>query len=240
MKKCFCLCFAMALFTSWAGIEFPQQSTGKGPQKSKVHPEVWRKVQEKGVVSVIVELDMPWQSEDKLSKSEIMAQRKAIADAQKRLLAELAGTKHKLKGLAPMSPLLSLEVDPYALARLENSTLVLRVTESIVLHHSLFRSVPFVGMGQGSTGPFDGPGFAVAIIDSGVDKNHPFLQNKVVSEWCFSERGNCPMGGQIEGGEGTALPCTYSADCVHGTHVTVIAAGAGDEGDQVTSRRCQD
>jgi len=230
MKKSFCLCFAMALFTSWLGFGFSQQGAkGKGPQKSKVHPAVWQKVQEKGVVSVIVELDMPWQSEDKLGKSEIAAQRKAIAGAQKRLLAELAGTKHKLTSLAPLSPVISLQVDSYALAILENSTLVLSVSENLVLQHGLLRSVPLVGVGQSTTGGFDGTGFALAILDTGVDKNHPFLQGKVVAEWCFSERGSCPMGGQIEGGEGTAIPCTYSADCVHGTHVAGIAAGVGPD-----------
>ena len=206
MKKSFCLCFAIALLTSWVGIGLSQEGTkSKGPQKSKVHPAVWQKVQEKGVVSVIVELDMPWRSEHKLSKDEIPAQRKAIADAQKRLLAELAGTKHKLRSLAPLSPLLSLEVDPYALAILENSTLVLSVSENLVLQHGLLRSVPLVGVGQSTTGGFDGTGFALAILDTGVDKNHPFLQNKVIAEWCFSRRNSCPGGGQVEGGEGTAI-----------------------------------
>jgi subtilisin len=228
MKKSFCLCFAIALLTSWVGIGLSQEGTkSKGPQKSKVHPEVWRKVQEKGVVSVIVELEMPWRSEHKLSKDEIPAQRKAIADTQKRLLAELAGTKFKLVRGLQKSPIIGLEVDSYALKILENSTLVLRVNESISGEISLFRSVPLVGAGPSTTGGFDGTGFALAILDTGVDKNHPFLQNKVIAEWCFSRGGNCPRGGQVEGGEGTAIPCTYSVDCVHGTHVAGIAAGVG-------------
>jgi len=158
MKKSFCLCFAMALFTSWLGFGFSQEGAkGKGPQKSKVHPEVWRKVQEKGVVNVIVRLDMPWQSEDKLSKSEIAAQRKAIAEAQKKLLAELAGTKYKLGRGLEKSPIIGLEVDAYALAILENSTLVLRVTEDVVGQISLPRSVPLIGVGQSTTGVLTGP-----------------------------------------------------------------------------------
>lgn len=192
----------MVVFITWAGNGFSQQPKGKGPQKSKVHPDVWRKVQEKGSVNVIVKLDMPWQWENKLSKSEIAAQRKAIADAQKKLLAELAGTKHKVRTLFEMSALISLEVDSYALAILENSILVLRVNESVSGGISLLRSVPLVGVGQSTTGGFDGTGFALAILDTGVYKNHPFLQNKVIAEWCFSMRSSCPMGGQVEGGRG--------------------------------------
>jgi subtilisin family serine protease len=230
MKKSLCVCFAAVVFISWAGIGFSQQGPkGKVPQKSKVHPEVWRKAQEKGSVNVIVRLDVPWQSEDKLSKNEIAAQRKAIAEAQKKLLAELAGTKFKLVRGLQKSPIIGLEVDSYALTILENSTLVLRVSESISGQIALLRSVPLIGVGQSSTGSFDGTGFALAILDTGVDKNHPFLQGKVVAEWCFSRGGTCPGGGQVEGGEGAALPCTYSADCVHGTHVAGIAAGVGPD-----------
>jgi hypothetical protein len=154
MKKIFFVCLVTAVLINWVGIGFSQQP--KASQKSKVHPEVWRKVQEKGVVNVIVELEMPWQSEHKLSKSEIAAQRKAIAEAQKRLLAELRGTKYKVGSQHEMSPLISLdEVDSYTLAILENSPLVLRVGENLVLQHGLLRSVPLVGVGQGSTGSFD-------------------------------------------------------------------------------------
>jgi hypothetical protein len=164
MKKIFFVCLVTAVLINWVGIAFSQQP--KASQKSKVHPEVWRKVQEKGVVDVIVELDMPWRSEHKLSKSEIAAQRKAIAEAQKKLLAELAGTKYKLGRGLEKSPIIGLEVDSHALAILENSPLVLRVNENVVGQHGLLRSVPLVGVGQGSTGSFDGTGIALAILDT--------------------------------------------------------------------------
>jgi hypothetical protein len=201
------VCLVTAVLINWVGIGFSQQPKGKGPQKSKVHPDVWRKVQEQGVVNVIVRLDMPWQSEDKLSKSEIAAQRKAIAEAQKRLLAELAGTKYKLGRGLEKSPIIGLEVDSYALTILENSPLVLRVNENVVGQHGLLRSVPLVGVGQGLTGGFDGTGFAVAIIDSGVDKNHPFLQNKVVAEWCSRREAIVLWAARLRAAKAKKITC---------------------------------
>ncbi len=46
-------------------------------QQSKVPPEIWQKAQEKGTVHVIVQLNVPWQPEGKLSKEDAVAQRKA-------------------------------------------------------------------------------------------------------------------------------------------------------------------
>ncbi|MEJ2173867.1 MAG: S8 family serine peptidase [bacterium] len=73
----------------------------------------------------------------------------------------------------------------------------------------------------------------VAILDTGVDKLHPFLSGKVVEEACFStpefsflSRSLCPGGTTMETGPGTGVPCLSSADgCYHGTHVAGIAAG---------------
>ena len=64
----------------------------------------------------------------------------------------------------------------------------------------------------------------MAILDSGVDKNHPFLAGKVVSEACYSSN-LCPGGATQTTAVGSAAPC---ADiCSHGTHVAGIAAGRG-------------
>ncbi len=82
---------------------------------------------------------------------------------------------------------------------------------------------------------YTGSGQTVAIINSGVDRTHPFLNNHVIAEACYSgggstTRSNCPGGGTIQTGTGSASPSTCftksnDAICAHGTHVSGIAAG---------------
>jgi hypothetical protein len=76
-----------------------------------------------------------------------------------------------------------------------------------------------------------GSGQLVAVIDSGVDRNHGWLSGKVVNEACFSQAspgaqyGGCPNGLASQLGYGAAAPCGYSYLCAHGTHVAHTAAG---------------
>ena len=71
---------------------------------------------------------------------------------------------------------------------------------------------------------FDGSNEQVAVIDSGIDVNHPALAGKVVYEACFSN-GSCPNGGSVQTGAGSAQPCDLGLACQHGTHVAGIVAG---------------
>lgn len=72
---------------------------------------------------------MPWRPEGKLSQQERVAQRKRVAEAQEELLAELAGTKHKVIGRYRFNPGIGLEVGPDALELLERSAVVSNVRE---------------------------------------------------------------------------------------------------------------
>ncbi len=68
-----------------------------------------------------------------------------------------------------------------------------------------------------------------------MDKNHPFLANKVVAEACFalSDNGNggdCPNGQATQVADGAGMPCTFDPTaCRHGTHVAGIATGSGSD-----------
>jgi subtilisin family serine protease len=176
-------------------------------QKERIPPEVRQKAQAEGAVRVLVEFDIRWQPEVQLSPQAALAQRQAIAKAQDALLAELAGTKHRVTARFQLTPGLGLEVGPGALAVLEHSTLVSTVREERIDRPFLSQSVPLIGGSQ--TGGFDGTGWVVAVLDTGVDKNHPFFKNKVVAEACFSQGSNCPSGSTQMIGPGAAVPCTY-------------------------------
>ena len=79
-------------------------------------------------------------------------------------------------------------------------------------------SVPYIGASFAHTSGFKGKGTNVVIIDTGIEKAHPFFQNRVIAEACFADV--CPNGTDEMIGEGAAKPVHF-----HGTHVAGIAAG---------------
>lgn len=79
-------------------------------------------------------------------------------------------------------------------------------------------SVPYIGAKFAHDSGFKGSGTNVVIIDTGVEKAHPFFQNRVILEACFAD--TCPNGTDEMIGEGAAKPVHF-----HGTHVAGIAAG---------------
>jgi subtilisin len=195
-----------------------------------VPPEITQKVQTERIVRVIVRLGVQTRSEGTLNTPQAVgAQRQAIASAQTFLLAELTRTGHRMIRRFQTIPFIVLEVEAGALAVLERSSLVIGVAEDRLDAPLLPQSGPLVEADQAWAAGFDGTGWAVAILDTGVDNVHPFLSGKVLEEACFSASGGCPDGSTTQIGPGAGVPCTYAVSgCRHGTHVAGIAAGQGD------------
>jgi subtilisin family serine protease len=195
-----------------------------------VVPEaLYDKVAREGSVRVIVQFRVATTAEGELESADAVAsQRQDIAAMRYAALAELAGTSHRTIREFATIPFVALEVAPDAMAALEASPNVVGVEEDRLERASLSQSVPLIGANQAWAAGFDGTGIVVAILDTGIDKTHPFLSGKVVEEACFSVNDNCPNGMTSQIGPGAAEPCTYAANgCRHGTHVAGIAAGAG-------------
>ncbi|MEV4099138.1 S8 family serine peptidase [Nonomuraea sp. NPDC049649] len=103
---------------------------------------------------------------------------------------------------------------------------------------ALASSIAQIGADQAHAAGHTGAGQNIAILDTGVDANHPFLGGRVVAEACFSAvdvgvESLCPSGETSQTGPGSASATTERCLlggfnlCDHGTHVAGIAAGTG-------------
>ena len=155
------------------------------------------------------------------------AEREEIAEAQRRLLSLLADVGHGVTYRYNNVPFLALSLSPEALKVVLDSNEVVSVIEERRAFPTLDDTVTMVEADQAwNTTPtgLDGSGFAIVILDTGVQSNHVFLDGKVVVEACFTD-GNCPNGQNKQIGSGSARPCNMVTGCDHGTHVAGIAAG---------------
>ena len=101
---------------------------------------------------------------------------------------------------------------------------------------SLLSSVDVVFRSQ-SISAFSGAGQTVAILDTGVNKNHAFLSGSVVpaAEACFSNteanqffESLCPNNQDSMIGTGAGIACDASiTGCEHGTQMAGVIAGSG-------------
>jgi hypothetical protein len=181
-----------------------------------------------GSVRAIVRLDVPASPQSLAAGDEVS--RAAMAGARDRLARDLAATDWAPVREFRTIPYLAIEASPDALAALARSGAVLAIDEDRLESISLRDSVPIVQADQAQAAGFDGSGWTIAVLDTGIDGAHPFLAGKVVSEACYSATGSCPNGQRSQVGSGSAGPCDYAPNaCRHGTHVAGIAAGRGDD-----------
>jgi len=183
--------------------------------------------QRNGTVKVIVGLKVPFAPASKLGTAEAQRQGREIAAASTALRARFAAAITR----APSSfrsyssiPFVALEVTPAELDKLSTDPDVISITENMVLRANLAQSAALIRAPQAWADGYTGKDQTIAIIDSGVDKNHPFLGGRIVSEACYTNR-QCPGGSSSSTSSGSGMPCVGSTECDHGTHVAGIAAG---------------
>jgi subtilisin family serine protease len=140
-------------------------------------------------------------------------------------------------------PFLALTVTPAELERLIADGRVLSIQEDVPAPPQLKEALRVIHAVQAQEAGFDGRGWAVAVLDTGVEAKHPMLKGHVKAEACFSSnvRGTaktvCPNGKERQEGGGAARPCSKSvAGCDHGTHVASIAVGSSRKLDGVAPR----
>jgi hypothetical protein len=183
-----------------------------------------------GSIPVIVGLRMKSRPDASLAEAEQSAQRSRIATLQAALLDELAGSEVSNVKRFRYSPHVAVTVTPAALEALVESGWATSVEEDWAVTPSLAESVPLIKADKTRAAGYTGSGWAVAVLDTGVQRDHPFLGGRVVHEACFSTTNAevttaCPNGSDQQIGTGAAAPCPDSG-CDHGTHVAGIVAGS--------------
>jgi subtilisin family serine protease len=221
----------------WCGGAFGGSAQGEEMRKVATpggYESLQATIARKGKVRLIVRVDNESRALADTAPDPAL-QRGRIAAAQDSLLAGLADVDLKVSHRYRHVPYLLLEVNSRSLPALLASPFVRTVHEDVPMAPQLNLSVPRIGAPVLWNSGFTGSGVAVAVLDTGVDKNHPFLAGSVVSEACYSMSDPaehifslCPGGVTESLAAGAALP--YAGNCPtgrcdHGTHVAGIVAG---------------
>ncbi len=173
---------------------------------------------------------------------------KAISQKRNEVLQQLNGTEYHVNRSYSTVPAIAISCTPEALQRLISASGVLRVledkamplpkTEQIIETSlaepdkpMLNRSTEIVGANVAWSLGYAGQGWYVAVLDTGIYRNHDMFRSKNIVEQCYSlgedegygGYGDCPNGRSEMSGLGAAAH--YQLRFNHGTHVSGIAAG---------------
>ena len=192
------------------------------------------KAQAQGPVPVLLRLNVNFQAESVLSSPARVTQRNAIANLQNVVVQSLAGRNPTNVKNYRFVPYMALTVNAAALQALAKNPMVTGIIEDVPVPPTMAESTGVVGANAAWAAGYDGSGWAVAVLDTGVDKNHNFLAGKIVSEACYSTTNAyysstslCPGGVASSTATDSGLNCPVTTEgCQHGTHVSGIVAGS--------------
>ncbi|WP_156325239.1 S8 family peptidase [Nonomuraea sp. SBT364] len=141
--------------------------------------------------------------------------------------------------LQPQSqPFVVVEGTAEELAALAEDPKVTSIHRDRAYPPSLISSIPQIGADKAHAAGFTGTGQNIVVLDTGIDRDHPFFAGRITDEACFSAvdqgvESLCPNKQTSQTGPGAAdavTPMCLAGGtnlCDHGTHVAGIAAGTG-------------
>jgi len=121
----------------------------------------------------------------------------------------VAARRWRARHVTRVLPFMTMELPAAHVQVLAEEPYVKHVWEDLPVHTFLDVSVPKIHAPQVWKLGWTGDGIRVAVVDTGIDFQHPDVQNRVVAHTDFSGKGNARDGNG------------------HGTHVASIIAGSG-------------
>ncbi len=216
-----------------ANMNIAYLSRDKDPQLSGKVDDLISKAGVQGPVRVIIGFQFDFKLDGDLTESLIADQRTEIKRAQEAILQKVDSFGAKNIKQFGTIPYVAMTVDGTTLDYLRSLPEITSIVEDTLAAPTLAQSVPLVGAPTAWSNGYSGSGWNVAILDTGVNKAHPFLTGKVISEACYSTTGTdfdtssvCPGGASQSTALGSGYNCSILiTGCDHGTHVAGIAAG---------------
>ncbi len=217
------------------------QSNGSiPPEQVVVQPEVQVTIDAGDIAPVILKLAVTPVGTDEERIEQVRA-------ARNELLAQLpAGSWTGTDNVGTL-PYIALSLDAAGFEATRNSGVVSMINDdeqlfvsasslepSSTVSPSSINSTATMGATAAWAAGWKGAGSTVAVIDTGVQTDHPYLmrgsKKKTIAEACFMVVGfSCPSGEVMTPTSDPILdaakPCSGTAGCEHGTHVAGIAVG---------------
>lgn len=195
---------------SWSlhGGSGQEEATRHASQRELSDSEALRReVQQQGRAQVIAKLDAAAKPEVELDEQAKQTQRQEITRLQQDVLESLDGHAVSV-WTSQHEPIITAEVDAEGMERLLEHEAVRWVKKDQVDELHLSDSSELIGTPQAHEMGYSGAEQTIAVLDAGIDSDHPFLSESVIGEACFSTHAPaqdidafCPDGSEqlVEG-----------------------------------------
>ena len=202
------LCMAgivLIIFLSAAEGKTPQGNSTESTSQDIVAPQVLTELQNSSdsTAYVIVGLKKPLLAADATLEEKCIA----IREIQTQVLADLAPDEFRTVYQYEIIASITGFVNEQGLAKLAANPLVSAIgTDTAAGHGHLDVSVPFINADDVHSVPglgYTGEGITVAVLDTGIDSDHPDLKDNLASGWYHFLSTGSGAGAEDDHGHGT-------------------------------------
>jgi subtilisin len=203
-----------------------------GSAAQKIAPEVTEALTSGSSATVIVNLaSRGAPSYGPRRSPDVAALAEAISAEADSVLASVPSSQFRVVQRYQAIPALVGEATPAGVAALAAHPGVVHVTLNQRLQADLSEAVPLINADDvHSLLGITGAGVVVALLDTGIDTDHPLLSDDILWQQCFLTFGGCPTAPSILGGcpHNAVTSSAFAEDGAgHGSHVSGIITSNG-------------